>query len=404
MKSLKDSWQTEKQQRQQQVINRQHTVAKLLITMQQNREQQASQLWDSLNQFRAQLVNLDQDRRLEFQEFQADLQQSHLKLHAQTQAFLAAIADHRQVQAQLLADELTAFVQGLQQRSAQFLSMIAADRSLMAQQLTQELQAYQQNLQVLVRSLREQIQRDLADLKSDTQAFLVDCKQFRLQTQQQQQQELAGFMDTLRSDVQNYLGELTSLRQQRAEQLSQTLSQQRAERSAELQAMFDRLAEFRTELRQFHQGLQSQVWGDLNPQTPFQLPEVAQPVALSANVPSANLVTPSTPKISPKSPTGKSASVPPRPVATLPTKVIQPQRSAHPAIKSAKPPIKDEMAHEKAVYRFLHTSRGARLTQIESALGINRFQAVDALRSLIKKGLVTQRDRVYHIQGDLVPS
>lgn len=404
MKSLKDAWQAERQQRQQQVLDRQQTVAELLTTMQQDREHQASQLWESLNQFRSQLVDSDQARRLEFQVFQADLQQSHLNLQAQTQAFLMAIAEHRQVEAHQMAEALHIFVQELQQRNAQFISMIAADRTLMAQQLAQELQTYQQKLQALVRSLRQQMQGDLADLKADTQAFLIDRGQFRLQMQQQQQQELANFIDTLRADVQDYLGEVASLRQQRAEQLSQTLSQQRAERTAELQAMFDRLADFRTELRQFHQGLQQQVWGDHNPAVATQLPEVAQPVVSSVKLPSAMPVAkPAASKASLK-PAIKSTVVPTRPMATLPAKVTQPQRSVHPAIKSAKSPAKDEMAYEKAVYSFLHTSQGARLTQIESSLGINRFQAVDALRSLIKKGLVTQRDRVYHIQGDLVPS
>jgi hypothetical protein len=349
-------------------------------------------------------VDSDQVRRLEFQVFQADLQQSHLNLQAQTQAFLAAMAERRQVEAQQLAEELHIFVQQLQQRNAQFISMIAADRTLMAQQLTQELQAYQQKLQALVRSLRQQMQVDLADLKADTQAFLIDRSQFRLQMQQQQQQELANFMDTLRADVQGYLGEMASLRQQRAEQLSQTLSQQRVERTVELQAMFDRLAQFRTELRQFHQGLQQQVWGDRPIETIPQPPGVTEPVAASVKLPSAMPATKlATSKAGSKSAI-KAVPVPTRPVATLPAKVTQPQRSVHPAIKSAKSPAKDEMAYEKAVYSFLHTSQGARLTQIESSLGINRFQAVDALRSLIKKGLVTQRDRVYYIQGDLVPS
>jgi predicted transcriptional regulator len=42
------------------------------------------------------------------------------------------------------------------------------------------------------------------------------------------------------------------------------------------------------------------------------------------------------------------------------------------------------------------------LTEIESTLGINRFQAVDALRSLIQKELIVQKDRTYRIQEEAV--
>ena len=52
-----------------------------------------------------------------------------------------------------------------------------------------------------------------------------------------------------------------------------------------------------------------------------------------------------------------------------------------------------ETAQERAIYKYLKTSQGAYLPEIESTLRINRVQAVDALRSLTEKGiLVVQRD------------
>ena len=69
--------------------------------------------------------------------------------------------------------------------------------------------------------------------------------------------------------------------------------------------------------------------------------------------------------------------------------------------EQALPPSEPEVAFEKEVYTFLHNAEGGRLTQIETALNLNRFQAVDALRSLIKKGLITQRERVYLVQQAL---
>ncbi|MEB3232953.1 MAG: hypothetical protein VKJ64_18245, partial [Leptolyngbyaceae bacterium] len=55
----------------------------------------------------------------------------------------------------------------------------------------------------------------------------------------------------------------------------------------------------------------------------------------------------------------------------------------------------DAPAHER-VHSFVQTAQGARLDEIENALGLNRFQVVDALRVLIKQGKITQRDRVYN--------
>lgn len=51
---------------------------------------------------------------------------------------------------------------------------------------------------------------------------------------------------------------------------------------------------------------------------------------------------------------------------------------------------------EQKVYQYLQKSEGMRVSQISQALELNRFQTIDALRSLLKKGLLTQRnDRLY---------
>jgi hypothetical protein len=46
---------------------------------------------------------------------------------------------------------------------------------------------------------------------------------------------------------------------------------------------------------------------------------------------------------------------------------------------------------------FLKQSAGARLTQIERALKLDRFQTVDSLRMLIAKGTIVLRDRLYQL-------
>ncbi len=51
--------------------------------------------------------------------------------------------------------------------------------------------------------------------------------------------------------------------------------------------------------------------------------------------------------------------------------------------------------YEQEVYTYLQQSQGARLSQIEQDLGLDRFHTVDAIRSLTEKGLVVQRDRLF---------
>lgn len=58
-------------------------------------------------------------------------------------------------------------------------------------------------------------------------------------------------------------------------------------------------------------------------------------------------------------------------------------------------------AYEKEVYAYLQQSQGAKVSEIEAALQINRVQTIDALRALIKKGVLKQRaDRLFVTLGD----
>lgn len=75
------------------------------------------------------------------------------------------------------------------------------------------------------------------------------------------------------------------------------------------------------------------------------------------------------------------------------------------AIADAEPEAESEPATEtveipfsQAILTYLKQSHGARLSQIEKALHLDRFQVVDALRLLTEKGSVVQRDRLYLVQ------
>ncbi|HEY9861274.1 MAG TPA: gas vesicle protein GvpN [Candidatus Obscuribacterales bacterium] len=88
--------------------------------------------------------------------------------------------------------------------------------------------------------------------------------------------------------------------------------------------------------------------------------------------------------------------------ATVPTtmKAAEPQATTEPsaaAIAEADIPDQDQLGLDEAeVYTYLRQASGARVSEIESALSMNRFQAVNALRSLAQKGILAQRNnRLY---------
>src|SRR5579883_42325 len=324
--SLKNSWQQQRQQRQQELVERQQMVSQSLSAARQERQLKAAQLRADLSLFRTALASENIARRTELQQFCQRLQ-------AETQALLTAAGDRRQIQAAQLAHDLTVFVQLLRQKTADFLVTAQFERLTAAQQL---------------------------------------------------EQELIAFVDDLRSDVQSYLVELEAVRKMRATQLNQVLLDHRAKRELETQELFQRLAVFRAELQRFCQDLHGTVWGD-NPHS----------VAVTR-------VTPAIPKKT--KPVGR-VSVAPNGTVTISATVGAFQNgnsvAVVPPAKSIKSAAGEAIAHENTVYDYIQSVQGARLTEIESALSLNRVQAVDALRSLIKKGLITQRDRIYLSQMQL---
>lgn len=62
--------------------------------------------------------------------------------------------------------------------------------------------------------------------------------------------------------------------------------------------------------------------------------------------------------------------------------------------------LEEATPHEQEIYNFLQRSPGARVSEIEKAVGVNRFETVNALRSLAEQGvLVQQHNRVYIAQS-----
>jgi gas vesicle GvpC-like protein len=381
--ALKDFWQQQRQQRQQAATQRRQQVSETLAIAQKERQELASELRSDLSLFRITLASADRDRTIEFQHFSVKLQQHRVERQRETQEFLTNVSDRRHSQAQQVASQLREFVQALQVQTADFLAVTEVERSAMAQQLADDLQTFRVVPDERVNALRQDIQTDIQDLQLETQAFLSESRQQRLKVQIRLTRNLAAFTESLRFEVQNYLSDVKTARHDRAASLAQTLHQNRTDREAKNGVLFSRLADFRSQLT-------STIWGEDNSSKIES--EVSEPVALQPspvlkNPPTRLETLPTVPKI--------SLSQKPVPAVER-AEVPKPQSPSLVGVNA------DDRAFEEKVYHYIESMQGARLTEIESAMGISRFQAVDTLRSLIQKGLVTQRDRVYRIQEDFI--
>lgn len=394
MTAFKHIWDTQRTQRQQAAAQRQEDVAGTLMAFHQKRQAVAAQL------------------RTELSVFQKNLQQD-------TQTFLDNTTRQRQASAQQVMQQLLAFQAQLQSQTAQFLAVTTAERSLMAQQLTQELTQHRAALTTSVTELRAEIQRQMQDLQTEvrslqisTQSTLQTFHQTRIQAGLERTAELTAFAEALSADVQNYLMELEQQRQQRAVSLNAMLQQSRDQRLAAVESMFSEFAVFRTELQDFCAELRSQVWGEVGlspsaasvapaPRSQVKAAVKAKPAAEKTSpmaVPPAAEKSTSAPVAPAKATANQAVTAPPTTPPPAPGKADPGSDSDSSA---AQPSQCDVSQMEKDIYSYIHTSKGARLTEIETALGINRFQAVDALRALIRKSLITQRDRIYLIQEEL---
>lgn len=406
MIALKDEWQVQRQQRQQEMVERRCNVRQALSQTRQHQQNQAAQLRTSLELFRAELAQADLDRRTTALVAKAELQQFRSQLQETIQDFLVTSRETRQADTAELLAQLNQYVATLQQETQDFLRVSSIERMLMNQQLMQELQTFRAELSQIVQTLRQNAQDDLQEiqvwvqtLQSQTQDFLSVAQQERAEMRAQMTENLAEFADHLRSDVDYFLGILQLMRQERAEEVQQTLSQARLERLAEVKTLFSRFAHFRTQLKQYHVELQQQVWGGQKTSVSASTAPVA-PVRVTPKAVTRPLRVPpkSTPKVkaTPVVPARKAPSVAPASTS------VSPNSSAPPTVSAPPQPavVTEPVDVEKAIYHQIHQAQGARLMELESALGINRFQAVDALRSLMQKGLVIQRDRTYHIKED----
>ncbi len=421
MISLNDKWKAQTQERQQ-------DVQVLLAGFQVERNQIATQLREHLRIF--------QD-----------------EIRQETRVLLENASQQRQEMALELSERLSDFRAQLQEQTAQFLAVTEAERSLMAQQVTYDLSEFRQQLAESVALLRQDLQIGIEAIASEVQTLRSNTQQELTALRQDRLSNLVTLVDGLRADTQDYLAELTEARKERADQLHGQLQANRAHRQAEAQMLRQQFAHFRLGLRQHRARLRQSVWGEgtvesspsngtasatalptATPKSmPLSLPRPSRPASSKALHPKTSRISAKplttggrsphpiastsalTRKANGSTPPISIVEMPPVPEVAVPhlsaqisgrpvelgTTAISPLQSDQKPVSStanANHLQRDAAQTEAAIHAYIHEVKGARLTEIETALGMNRFQAVDALRSLIKKGLVTQRDRTYLAQ------
>ncbi|MCU0552466.1 MAG: hypothetical protein MUC48_24305 [Leptolyngbya sp. Prado105] len=347
--AFKDSWQQQRQARLQQVAQRRQAVSTLLQATHEQRQTNASQLRSDLSLFRETLAYDTSLRR----------------------------------------DNLRQFCETLQDQTQEFLAIAQAERSLMSQQLSHDLSAFRSTLEKTVESLRQEIQADLQILQISTQAQLDESHQRRVQNRICLARDLQIFVDELRLSVVTFLADATLERQEKA-------AQNQRDRKAKLEELFNEFAEFRSQLKQYRSTLSQTVWGEEIQHSQSAEPRVSksttEPVAAEKPPAAKSAVNPVAAAESPApKPAAKPVIVKPRGFRVAASTASNPSPTmpvtADPALSS----------EEKRIYDYIEDMQSVRLTEIESALGMTRIQAVEGLRSLIQQGKITQKDRVYLI-------
>lgn len=406
MTALYDQWQAARQLRQSEVVNRRNQVSSDLERWQADRLAHAVQLRQDLDQL------------------MADLRANTTLWLAQTTVDRAAHILPRQQARQDYVQQLAAETEVL-------LANYQADREISAAEVRQQLEYDCQVLQATVSELRleiaqelRQVQQQVADIQAQTAVDLAGYRQEQAMVRAELLPQLTAYVEDLQVQVQATLKDLTAVRHQAAVTNQEQRQSDRAALTNSVDAMFTELADFRHQLQAQRAQLSQIVWGGaaVEPSAPAPRPVATRPVVTAVPArpaaktapkaaPKSMVTKAAPPKVAPAkaAPAAKVASPPsvptkaaPAPTAAAPRSTPVATVTAPAAVAVAAPPPPEPPSLEEVVYNYLHLAQGARLSEIEAELGINRFQAVDALRSLIQKDLVVKQDRTYLVQEEAV--
>ena len=310
--------------------------------MQQERAQRQQAMTERQQQVREALTKAQQERKQKFTQATAQRQQFQRGLSLGISDFLEETGNVRMQTASTQKIALQEFQGQLQQNVQDLMTEISTDRMMMAQELMTDLAGFRSDL---VQEVAQLLNEDLPAQRKEMQAHVA---QIQKETQKN----------------------LTQNRKQRAKNSAQSVKE-RAEfvdnLQAEVSAMRADAKELMLDIQDESLQRKEEAWGTAT----------ARPARKKAK--------PATSKAPQKAPAKAAAP------------------KAAPAKQAKAAPVADStvsVPHEKEVYDYVQNNHGARLAMIEEALGISRFQAVDALRSLLDKGILVKRDRDYLTQED----
>jgi hypothetical protein len=335
------------------------------------------------------------------------LNQMYVDLQDETDLWLTQTAQQRKKRARQERQSLQDYVQQLRAESQAMLADLEADRLADTAVLQQRLQQDCQAMRAAVSELRldiseelQQIQRRVKVIKRQTAVDQAGYRQEQAMRRSELLPELADYVADLQVQVKASLEEMSRVREETAALQQQQRQQDRQALTAEVDQLFEQLAEFRQDLQTHREAIAMGVWGTqpspsaTPPRVPQSQPKAPKPQAKATSKPQA------------KPPTAQPKPAAQPPVAARPQPMAKPQVTATttaPVAVALESPPAQSPPLEEAVYNYLHLADGARLIEIESELGINRFQAVDALRSLMQKDLIVkEKDRTYHVQEEAV--
>jgi hypothetical protein len=270
------------------------------------------------------------------------------------------------------------------------LDQLQHNRHLQAQQLHQALLDDRRELEATVSDLRLRLLQDLQPIQQQAADWRRQSQTRQALLRSQLLPKLKASRIELQQSVTAALNTLTAAR------LAAQVPRQH-QRQQGRQALAANVADFRQACRRSAAALKLQIWGQ---------PAATEPLTTdgAAEAPTVLIVPAQLVPAATQPPAAKAAAAGLAAADDLPA-LAQPQAAVlEPAapLPVTAPTAPEPTLLEEALYIFLHQRQGARLQEIEASLEISRFQAVDTLRSLIQKQLVSQTDRTYHVQEEAV--
>ncbi len=304
---------------------------------------------------------LDKWRRAGAQRLQEVRQRS-----SQINSQLTQLQKERQAKGQKNKRELSEFREKLAQ-AEETRDRAEQQRSAVRKRLILNLQSETQTFLKNTRDRRQERAQKMAknldefarSLAEQTAQFLADARSARLEMAKNQAEDLREFYTKLRITV----AKQRQLNQAQQAFLKTKLNRDLGEFRKNLQL---EISEYLQVCQENREGgaiaLRSQLWLDRAKLSLEVWGSAAEQPQLGAlEVKKAETSTPPEPEISAKDKGEKSVSI----------------------------------DWEETVYNYICQHQGARLAEIETALKLKRIQAVDILRALLQKGLISERDRTY---------